>query len=143
MNQRQIKLRYFTFPKYWDEISEPVQSAEWLFDRLNTIEKSYNNTEGEHVSVFIDDTDGNSINIGLVGDAWTITHISKLGKYESEFQYAIGNKSARGQVAILTPEWTETSRKQLIKLPTAQRLVKLWIETRSLGSDVQWVYDMP
>jgi len=143
MEDRRVTLRHFSFPRYWEEVVEPVQSAEWLLERIASLEEGFHSTEGEHISVFLDGTDGNSLNVGLAGDCWTVTHIEKLGDHDSEFQYGIGNPSGRGHVPILTPEWTDTSKKQLIDRSIAKEIVTEWVEKGTLSKKVRWTYDMP
>jgi hypothetical protein len=136
-------LEYFRLPNYWEEISEPIASANDALTRIQEIEHEFPSKEGEHVTVYIEDSEGDKLHVGLAGALWMITHIRRVSEHELEYQYALGDKKATGSVAFLFPEWTDVSRKRLIPRSKGEEAVRDWIDNGTLPRSIEWTYDLP
>lgn len=142
MEGRLCYLKYFQLPKYWEEISESIVSAEHALTRLREIESSHVAREGEHISLFIEDSKGDKLHIGLAGDVWMITHLHPVDEFEVEYQFGVGDKKAEGSVPFLFPEWTDVTAKRLISKSKGQEIAREWIERGILSNLIEWTYDL-
>lgn len=139
---RVVRLVHFRFPNYWEEIVESVLSSDSALERLVDIEAEYVSREGEYTSAYFKDETGNALHIGLAGHRLMITYIYFVGEHNREYQYAIGNATAKGTVAFAFPEWSEVPKTRLISRRIGVQVIKEWIETGRLSDCVEWSYDL-
>jgi hypothetical protein len=132
---RSCLLRRFEFPKYREEIVENLESSAQALARIKQLYASYEATEGEGISFFLENDRGDQLHVGCSDEGWTLTHDPKQGTVKA----AVGDSRARGYKGFLIPEWADFERKHLIAPIIAEAVVKLWVETGQLSDAVTWV----
>src|ERR1700741_3130634 len=130
LTERTCDLKYFVFPKYWEEIVEKIASVARLFERLKEIESQYEAKENEHITVYLEDTNGDTLHVGLAGSFWALVHIHRGDEYE--YLYPVGDEPAEGETPFLYPEWTDVPNKRLIPSAKGREVVREWVEKGTL-----------
>jgi hypothetical protein len=132
--KKACQLKYFKLPNYWEELTEEVTSADQLLRRLQELQEEYRPEKDEGVSVYLENSAGDVVQLGLGSNEWVvITHRSG-----GECFVSLGDEEAEGYKPFLFPEWTELSRKHLIPSGIAREVVRRWFETGTFGDAIKW-----
>ena len=132
---RRCRLKRFEFPRYWEEIAEEIESADQLIQRMKDLLSEFSLGDADGVAFFLEDSGGNILNVCCSDEGWVISSDPKGGAGV----ISVGNKSATGYKAFLSPEWTDIERKHLVPSDVARAAVKLWVETGQLSHSIEWM----
>lgn len=134
VRNRSCRLKRFEFPKYWEEIVENPESTEQVIARIKELYGTHCPDEGEGIFFFLEDDQGDHFHVGRSEEGWVLAYCPRVGAEKA----AIGDVSATGHKAFLTPEWTDIERKHLIAPTIAECVLKAWIQTGQLSHEVRW-----
>jgi hypothetical protein len=132
---RNVLLKRWRFPRYWEEIIEHPGSPAAAIARMKELFAAYRPESREGITFWLEDDRGDALHVGLSRAGWVIMHDPQAGPG----RIALGDGSREGHQTFLIPEWTEFERIYLIPRKVAEAVLRFWLETGDLSSDVTWV----
>jgi hypothetical protein len=132
------QLSWFEPARYWETLTEWLTTPEAVLARLDELESRFWVGEQLCVSPRVRADNGEELCIGLAGDHWLLEHV---GTGDCEFSWAIGDPEAEGTLWVYSPADTEVSRKRLVPRAAAERAVREWLESKTLGGGLVWTDD--
>ena len=134
LNQRGIVLVRFEFPRYWEEIVEPVASGNHAVARIRRLFAQYPLGQADGVAFYLKDTDGNMLEVLITHNEWAVAYLPNQGTA----LITLGDAARNGMKNFLIPEWTPMQEKYLVPKEVASRIVEQWVDRGTLDDVAQW-----
>lgn len=132
-----------TFVILLDGIKESVAGAREVIDKVQAIGNEYrlkyNMPYG--IDILVDNEqsrlDPSSVErmvVGVGDGEWMLFHFSDDGAQMA----SLGNENATGTIMFNFGDWSEMSRKYLVKKEDALRALHVWLKSGRLGNEIRW-----
>jgi hypothetical protein len=80
LKNRNVRLKRWEFPNYWEELVEPVASGKQVVARLKGLVAAIDLADAEGATFFLQDENGDALEVHCGGDEWAVAFFPREGK---------------------------------------------------------------